>query len=41
MYHYAGKISDNEYVDEYGTIHDGSQVSINFRLAATSSDAEP
>lgn len=40
MYHYAGKISDNEYVDEYGTIHDGSQVSINFRLAATSSDAE-
>ena len=40
MYHYAGQINDNEYVDEYGAIYDGSQVSVNFRLAATSSDAE-
>jgi hypothetical protein len=40
MYHYAGQISDNEYVVEYGAIHEGSQVSVNFRLAATSSDAE-
>lgn len=40
MYHYAGRVSEHEYVEEYGTIYDGSQISINFRLAATSSDAE-
>ena len=40
MYHYAGQVSDSEYVEEYGAIYDGSQISINFLLSATSSDAE-
>ncbi len=40
MYHYAGQISDNEYAVEFGAIHDGSQVSVNFRLAASISDTE-
>lgn len=40
LYHYAGPISANEYVEEYGAIHDGSQVSVNFRLATTTPEAE-
>jgi hypothetical protein len=40
MYHYAGRISEHEYVEEYGTIYDGSQISINFRLEMASSEAE-
>jgi hypothetical protein len=40
MYHYAGPVSDNEYVDEYGAIYDGSQISINFLLSATAAEAE-
>ena len=40
MYHYGGRISDIEYIEEYGTIYDGSQISVNFRLAATESKAE-
>ena len=40
MYHYGGRISDIEYVEEYGTVYDGSQISVNFRLAATASKAE-
>jgi len=40
MYHYAGKINPNEYVEEYGAVHDGSQVSVNFGLATTSPEAE-
>jgi hypothetical protein len=40
MYRYAGQVSDNEYVEEYGAIYDGSQISINFLLSATSSEDE-
>ncbi len=40
MYHYGGRISDIEYVEEYGAIYDGSQISVNFRLAATTPRAE-
>ena len=40
MYHYAGQVNDSEYVEEYGAIYDGSQISINFLLSATSPEAE-
>ena len=40
LYHYAGQVSDSEYVEEYGAIYDGSQISINFLLATTGTDAE-
>ena len=40
MYHYGGRVNENEYVEEYGAIYDGSQVSVNFLLAATASAAE-
>ena len=40
MYRYAGQVSDSEYVEEYGAIYDGSQISINFLLSATASDSE-
>lgn len=40
MYHFAGQVNDSEYVEEYGAIYDGSQVSINFLLSADATDAE-
>jgi len=40
MYHYGGQVNDSEYVEEYGAIYDGSQISVNFLLAATDSAAE-
>ncbi len=40
MYHYAGQVNDNEYVEEYGAIYDGSQISLNFLLSPTMPEAE-
>ena len=40
MYHYAGRVNETEHVEEYGTIYDGSQLSVNFLLSAAAPDSE-